>query len=579
VLPNFITKSVVARRACLTVNGEAAIEAFKQLREHLVSSYGRNIAALFAEPMVTRKDDRFEIAWYSELVGEPVPLLSLDPERRRILVDKLRTQLDALAPSLRDPAIGPLLARALYIADARDILAVGPEPMLINWGIVPEDLDARDTRALNDHFAVTLGPYASFRAPDIGSRPNAARPLPPPVEPTVVAAAPASQSPAPAPATRSTWTETAGEQRALLIATAAAALVALVLTLPGVLRTPAVAPGNNIDTLATLRQITRTMEEKVAQARAALVAAICNPDGSLGPAPGKINTMPQFPPPAMPLLPEESKGTMSKVAERATQSVVFVFVCQDKKDWETEAIKLKVKNPQAISCPSYGQAATPSSTPQRLVVAASGSGFFVGPKTVVTNMHVIAKAKAIFVTNRYLGQVHSATLIAATIKHHVADPDFAVLKVDTDRSPPPIQLTDQVSRLQNVVAAGYPGVIIDEDVELKRLFEDGDVKAVPELTTFPGFVTLTMDAKSNLPLIFSSAVIGHGNSGGPLLDLCARAVGMNTLGWSGKAQDTGYKVNVAEGAKGLMAFLRKSGVIFQQAEGQCRPAAAPSASK
>ena len=100
----------------------------------------------------------------------------------------------------------------------------------------------------------------------------------------------------------------------------------------------------------------------------------------------------------------------------------------------------------------------------------------------------------------------------------------------------------------------------------------GDANAVPGLTTFPGSVTLIKYPDQPLPLIFSSAVIGHGNSGGPLLNLCAQAIGMNTLGWSGKAEDTGYKINVAQGGRALSAFLDAKGIAHETSALACSPA-------
>jgi S1-C subfamily serine protease len=266
---------------------------------------------------------------------------------------------------------------------------------------------------------------------------------------------------------------------------------------------------------------------------------------------------------------------MALVAQRATQSVVFIFVCKDREGWEDEHKGDKDKG-QPTACPNA--APQPSGTSEasqtELFYAGSGSGFFIGPKTIVTNMHVIRDAKAVFVTNRFLGRVQPGTVKAATVKKIVADPDFAVVEIDTDQSPPPVPLTANVTRLQNVVSAGYPGIIIEEDEQRERLLR-GDPAAAPELTTFPGFVTLTMNEDKPLPLIFSSAVIGHGNSGGPLLDLCASAVGMNTLGWSGEAEDTGYKVNIAEGSKGLMTFLDNNQIGYQKSEESCGAAQQP----
>ena len=82
------------------------------------------------------------------------------------------------------------------------------------------------------------------------------------------------------------------------------------------------------------------------------------------------------------------------------------------------------------------------------------------------------------------------------------------------------------------------------------------------VTTFPGFITLIQDGDGALPRIVHSATIGHGNSGGPLLDLCGRALGVNTLKNTGDA-DIGYVVSNALASKGLMTFLDANNIAYQ----------------
>ncbi len=577
MLPNFIAKTRVANRNCLSLDGEPVLDRFQLLRDGIIGVAGREAAALFAEPVASRKGVEIEIAWYGQPEGDPRPLASLDADLKRILGDKLRARLQAMAPLLADTRIGPLLARALYVADAGDILAVGQEPVLVRWGILPDGVDAADRAHLTQHFAATLGPYAPFAAPRIDGT-------------AAVRAADASEgegSPGSLGARRRRAWLPASEHRAILLATVIAAAITLLMTLPGILAVPARTADADDATLPALKLITKAMQDKIDQARAALAAADCAPDGTIQTKPGKNGAPEPLPPTPSPVRPEpvKAQGDMALVAKRATQSVVFIFVCKDRDGWEEDHKNEKDKG-QPTVCPEpvagSGKPA-PDATQvsgTQLFFAGSGSGFFIGPRTVVTNMHVVRGAKSVFVTNRSLGQVHPAVVKAATVKQKVADPDFAVVELDADPSPEPIGLSLNVSRLQNVVSAGYPGIIIEEDEQLRRLVA-GDMAAAPELTTFPGFVTLTMNQDTALPLIFSSAVIGHGNSGGPLLDLCANAVGMNTLGWSGEAEDAGYKVNVAEGSKALMSFLDNNHIAYRKAEGECgaAPASPPSGDK
>jgi S1-C subfamily serine protease len=567
-LPNFVAKSTVDTRDLLPLEGVPALDRFQFLRDQIVAIAGRDVAALFAEPIVSYKGARAEIAWYTERSGEPVAFSSLDGDARRNIGEKLQKYLSALEPMLHDAKVGPVLARALYIPAPEDIIAVGQEPVLIRWGIVPNSATATGSLRA-EQFASTLGPYAPFGATSITlTRARA-------VEPTPL--------PGPKPTTADSSREaplSGASNRGLYIATAAAALAALLLTLPGFLSSSPMIAEVGDGGLPAAQEITKTMAEKVEQARAALATADCNSDGSFGPRPTEPGRD-RLPPAPIPLKPQEgsTQGDMALVAERAAQSVVFVFTCTDQAGWEEEHKDDKEKS-EPTACPktTASNSGQDDQTSEQLLFAGSGSGFFIDRNTIVTNTHVVEGAKAVFVTNHFLGRVQPAKVLAATVKQRVADPDFAVIQIDAEQSPPGVALTTSVARLQNVVAAGFPGIIIEEDSNLRRLVK-GDPGAAPEVTTFPGFVTLTMSAEGELPLIFSSAVIGHGNSGGPLLDLCARAVGMNTLGWSGEHEDTGYKVNVAEGAKALMTFLDTHHVGYQKGEDACNAASTKPESK
>ncbi len=133
--PNFIAKSTIAVSDVLAIDGIPVLERFQFLRDQIISVAGRDAAALFAEPIITRRGAEAEIAWYTERQGDPIALTSLDAEARKNVGAKLRAHLAAFAPLLRDPAVGPVLARALHVPEPSDIIAIGGEPSLIRWGV------------------------------------------------------------------------------------------------------------------------------------------------------------------------------------------------------------------------------------------------------------------------------------------------------------------------------------------------------------------------------------------------------------------------------------------------------------
>ena len=142
---------------------------------------------------------------------------------------------------------------------------------------------------------------------------------------------------------------------------------------------------------------------------------------------------------------------------------------------------------------------------------AQGSGFVYDSKGhVITNQHVVDGATSARVTFSN-GKSYSATVVGT-------DPstDLAVLKVDAPASVlDPLSLADS-SKLEvgnGVVAIGSP-------FGLEQTVTTGIVSALHRQITAPNDYAID-DA------IQTDAAINHGNSGGPLLDLSGRLIGVN----------------------------------------------------
>ena len=140
-----------------------------------------------------------------------------------------------------------------------------------------------------------------------------------------------------------------------------------------------------------------------------------------------------------------------------------------------------------------------------------GSGFVYDTKGhVVTNDHVVDSGGSITVTF-WNGKTYSAQLVGT-------DPstDLAVIKVDAPASLlAPLALGNS-SSLQvgdTVVAIGSP-------LGLAETVTSGIVSALHRQMTAPNNFTINDSIQTD-------AAINHGNSGGPLLDLNGRVVGVN----------------------------------------------------
>ncbi|TAD87943.1 MAG: hypothetical protein EAZ99_15765 [Alphaproteobacteria bacterium] len=202
-----------------------------------------------------------------------------------------------------------------------------------------------------------------------------------------------------------------------------------------------------------------------------------------------------------------------------------------------------------------------------------GTGFFVAPGLVVTNRHVIegAAPEDIFLASRTIGPPRRATVVAQSPSSRAGQADFAVLRLDN--TPPAarvLPLTRRVERLQEVVAAGYPGIVVMADDQFRRMVE-GERGAIPEMALTSGEVTVTQTpAGSRLETIIHTAQISGGNSGGPLVDRCGRVTGVNTLVRTERAGGGGRALTALK-TDGLIEFLQQHRIAFTEAQGGCAP--------
>ena len=162
-----------------------------------------------------------------------------------------------------------------------------------------------------------------------------------------------------------------------------------------------------------------------------------------------------------------------------------------------------------------------------------GTGFIVHEGgVIVTNYHVVERAFEIEVVTG-----DGERLQARAIGGDFAA-DLAVLKVDAEDLPTvPLGDSDQLRLGQDVVALGFalgleggPSVTTGIVSGLGRTIDAGG----------EGVKTRTYE-----DVIQTDAAINHGNSGGPLVDLRGRVVGINTAGvGAGAAENVGFAIAI-----------------------------------
>ncbi len=184
----------------------------------------------------------------------------------------------------------------------------------------------------------------------------------------------------------------------------------------------------------------------------------------------------------------------------------------------------------------------------------TGTGFVVAPGLVITNAHVIASVDParVYVVNRRLGRPVQVQVAAQTPDPALGRPDFALLRLPADAAAlSPLGLTRVASRLDPVIAAGFPQAIMQTDANFRALL-DGNSQAIPELAVTDGLVSAVQTLDSGLVVMPHTAAISRGNSGGPLVDRCGRAVGVNTFGFFNAEQ--GERVSYAQKVEALLGL-------------------------
>jgi S1-C subfamily serine protease len=199
---------------------------------------------------------------------------------------------------------------------------------------------------------------------------------------------------------------------------------------------------------------------------------------------------------------------------------------------------------------------------------ALGSGFFVGPRQLVTNGHVVKAAAddgTVFVLSRKTG-VHEAKIIAIQFDDDYSQ-DFALLSI-ADAVGIPLTLSNIEKpteyKLKEVYAAGFPSSVIESDSDFIKLFET-DEFSVPDLVITDGTISSYQKVFGDVAAFVHTAQISPGNSGGPLVNACGDVVGVNTFINSNENGVRNFSLLSHE----VIKFLSRSGIAPRVAAKEC----------
>lgn len=160
-------------------------------------------------------------------------------------------------------------------------------------------------------------------------------------------------------------------------------------------------------------------------------------------------------------------------------------------------------------------------------ILCSGSGVVIHSKGyILTNLHVVAGGHLYSVLYENETQEYKTNNF---IKYH-QQYDLAIIKVDKECSPLRVKTDGQLVRGQKIVAIGSP-------LGLFNSVSDGIVSGFRDI--------------NSIPMIQFTAPISDGSSGGALLDMYGRLVGLITAGY-----DKGQNLNLAVPAEKVFQFAQ-----------------------
>lgn len=552
-------------RAAL-INGRSAATLYNSLIEIIERRVGTEAASLFAEPVFPTNGagSNLIISWYSAHEGAVVELDALDEAAWRPAASRLKQRLQSLSPLLSDSQIGAALSSWLNLTSPNDILLIGGEPVLINWGFYPAEVAATpDLR--RQHFLRTLGRFAEgLPTPPLEAV------LPPGQEPLSKASDSGKLAAEKMQSMQDNDPHRGGQGAsrpwlAPLVASAIALLVLLVLLIPGVLRYPDASAGLAANTLEEerLRASNDSLEQQLKALEAQTGSLTCRPADLTIPVPGFDNPSGQQPPrmEAIPRPPEK----VSLPAEPSASNDIGKLLDS------TTVLIVVAKFPQ------YSQ----------------GSGFFISDRHIVTNHHVIRGAEEgnIFVVGRGIGGVRRARLLAKTSPEPTEqdiNPDVAILEIEPVAGQQGLKLGVAPAKLSTAYVAGFPGFLTEKDRDftnfMKQLASAAAGHDLESLLAHPSFNPPSADLRygrinnsirsgsRKLSILIHDMQLAPGNSGGPLVDSCGRLGGINTALFTNESG--AQQGNVAQDVSIVRDFLQHKNIAFHSEDSACNTAAA-----
>ena len=546
----FLMSTDVVHLIPLMENDKTVVSQFPSISEHFST---KNLSTLLAEPAMgdySEEQGYNTVRWHSPMEGSPIAFIKQREAARDSNRDRLAAIFSTLAEMIPSHPQKNLLLKALLIPERSDIHVISGNIVLINWGFVPAHA-AKDETTLRNHFQTVYGEFCDINQIwPLASQPSDTAAVAPSVLPVNAAAetAPPSDTgeedkPPSPPSPPEEPTAQTGRPLGFWV------FMTLLLIFIGMLigwftsdyYQPRIWP-KGVDAAETHRLLNESLRRERDELRAMLKEPICDREDVqtvLNPGENEVKNLPSDPGGTS---DEEgqSQSQPIKISDLMEQSVVMVIVPMDEG-------------------------------------TATGTGFLISPKHIITNKHVVegCSGDKVGIVNKRIGKLVTATIqtmskaptMTRNNQYNGGVRDYAVLTL-TDAIPlNPLRLAASVEKLAEVYVGGYPGFFTQFDPALKKL-ADGDLTQAPEMIQTKGEVSVVQKPEGRVPWVVHSAQMAPGNSGGPLIDSCGRVVAINTF--ISQDPESGAAGRFSLVSSDLMAFLDENNVKYQESQASCQ---------
>lgn len=198
-----------------------------------------------------------------------------------------------------------------------------------------------------------------------------------------------------------------------------------------------------------------------------------------------------------------------------------------------------------------------------------GSGFAVTPDRIVTNYHVVEAwtRYAESADERLLAVVPARgdEMLEARLVAYDSAKDLALLELQGGTMEPMTLFSGRPDLGRRYTALGFPSNV--DFASSRSVDELFDLTVTPRSPIRTGGDISEARPVRGIDAYVHDADIAGGNSGGPLVDLCGRAIGVNSAVAGASASDSASSFAITY--RELARFLRRAGVEYEAEVGPC----------